>query len=168
MGDVGVVHQRQRLPLRLEASNYLARVHARLEHLQGYLASNGFLLLSHEDNAETALANLLEQLVRPDYRAGAFTHRTIRGSDHRQRGRFQKTPLLPVQAQQADKVFAQFPVARADPIQVCGTLGRILDGQGRVKKISFAHGRSPHSAGAVVLLFNSAESGGEFGQKNLG
>src|SRR5262249_41798636 len=60
------------LPLGLEAGNDLARVHARLENLQGDLAAERLLLLGHEDDAEAAFADLLQQLVRPDHRAGAF------------------------------------------------------------------------------------------------
>src|SRR5437588_5117659 len=37
LGDVGVVHQGEGLPLGLEAGDHLARVHHRLEHLQGDL-----------------------------------------------------------------------------------------------------------------------------------
>ena len=40
LGDVGVVHQRQGLPLGLEAGDDLPRVHARLDDLQGHLAAD--------------------------------------------------------------------------------------------------------------------------------
>ena len=59
-GDVRVVHERQRLPLRLEAGHHLARVHARLEDFQGHLAANRLLLFGHEDDAKAALADLLQ------------------------------------------------------------------------------------------------------------
>ncbi len=72
MRDVGMVHQRQRLPLGLEAGNHLARVHAGLEHLEGDLAAHRLRLLGHEDDAEAALADLLQQLVGADDRAGTF------------------------------------------------------------------------------------------------
>jgi hypothetical protein len=67
-----VVHERQRLPLGLEPGDDLARVHARLEHLQGHLAADGLRLVGHEHHAEPALADLLQQLVRADHRARPF------------------------------------------------------------------------------------------------
>ena len=69
LGDVGMVHQRQRLPLGLEAGDDLPGVHARLDDLQATLRRTGCGLLGHEDHAEAALADLLQQLVRPDDRA---------------------------------------------------------------------------------------------------
>ena len=72
MGDVRVVHERQRLPLGFEAGHHLLGIHARLEHLESDLAADRLLLLRHVDDAEAALADLLQQLVRPDHRAGVF------------------------------------------------------------------------------------------------
>ena len=40
LGDVGMVHERQRLPLGLEAGDDLPRVHARLDDLQRHLAAD--------------------------------------------------------------------------------------------------------------------------------
>ena len=73
--DVGVVHQRQGLALGLEARHDLARVHARLEYLQRDHATDRLLLFGHEHQAETALADLLEQLVMAQDAAGSFTNR---------------------------------------------------------------------------------------------
>ena len=72
MGDMRVVHERQRLPFGLEAGHHLLAIHAWLEHLERHLTADALLLLRHEDDAEAALANLLQQLVRADHRAGAF------------------------------------------------------------------------------------------------
>ena len=49
-----------------------ARIHARLENLQGHLAADGLHLLGHEDDTEATLADLFEQFVRADDAAGAF------------------------------------------------------------------------------------------------
>jgi hypothetical protein len=65
-GDVLMVHQRQRLPFGLEASDDLGRVHAGLDDLQRHLAADRLFLLGHEDDAHAALADLLQQLVRAD------------------------------------------------------------------------------------------------------
>ncbi len=70
LGDVRVIHHRQRLPLLLEAGDDLLRVHAHLEDFQGHAPPHRLLLLGHPDRAKAALADLLEQLVRPDALAG--------------------------------------------------------------------------------------------------
>jgi hypothetical protein len=61
--DVGMVHHRQSLPLLLEARDDLHGVHAQLDDLQRDLALDGPLLLGHEDGAEPALADGLQNLV---------------------------------------------------------------------------------------------------------
>ena len=48
------------------------RVHARLDDLERDLAADRLLLLGHVDDAEAAFADLLQQLVGADDRAGAF------------------------------------------------------------------------------------------------
>ena len=60
LGDVGVVHQGQRLPLRLEAGEDLARVHAGLDDLDGDQALDRLGLLGQPDGAHAALADLLQ------------------------------------------------------------------------------------------------------------
>jgi hypothetical protein len=67
-----VVHHGQGLPLGLEASDDLAAIHARLDDLESNLALDGLGLLGHEDGAHAAFADLLQQLVRTDDRAGTF------------------------------------------------------------------------------------------------
>ena len=72
LGDVRMVHQRQRLPLGLEAGDHLPRVHARLDDLERDRPLDRLGLLGHEDDAHAAFADLLQQLVRADDRAGAL------------------------------------------------------------------------------------------------
>ena len=69
LGDVRVVHHRQRLPLALEARDDLARVHAQLDDLQRHLPHHRLHLLRHPHRAKAALANLLQELVAPDHLA---------------------------------------------------------------------------------------------------
>jgi hypothetical protein len=72
-----VVHQGQRLPLRLEASNDLFGVHAGLDELQRHQALDRFDLLGHPHRAHAAFADRLNQLVRADDMArllGAVAH----------------------------------------------------------------------------------------------
>src|SRR5207248_3126487 len=78
-GDVGVVHDRQRLPFRLETRDDLARVHAGLDDLQSDLAAHRLGPFGYEDDAEAALADLLEQFVVTDDRAGTLVDRLANG-----------------------------------------------------------------------------------------
>ena len=78
-GDVRVVHQRQRLPLGLEPGNHLPRIHARLDDLERDAAADRRLLVGHVDDAHAPFADLLQQLVRTDERAGALGQRLLSG-----------------------------------------------------------------------------------------
>ncbi len=81
-GDVGMVHQGQRLPLGLEPGDHVAGVHPRLDDLERHLAADGLLLLGDKDEAKSAFADLLHQLVRADRRADLLADRfaELRGS----------------------------------------------------------------------------------------
>src|SRR5262249_44282948 len=83
VSDVRMIHQSERLPLRFEAGDDLARIHAGLEDLQRDAAAHRLLLLGHEDHAEAALADLLQELVRANDGAGAFADRLIDGGEGR-------------------------------------------------------------------------------------
>ena len=61
-----MVHQGQRLALGLEPGDDLAGVHAGLDDLEGHLAVDRLDLLGHEDQAEAAFADFLQQLVAAD------------------------------------------------------------------------------------------------------
>ena len=63
LGDVGVVHQGQGLPLGLEPGQDGPRVHAGLDELQRHLALDGLGLLGEVDGAHAPLADLLAELV---------------------------------------------------------------------------------------------------------
>ena len=71
-GDVRVLHEGQRLPLRLEPVQHGAGVHPRLDRLQGHPPADRVPLLGHEDDPHSALADLLDQRVRADDGAGHF------------------------------------------------------------------------------------------------
>ncbi len=70
LGDVGVVHHRQCLALGLEAGDHLLGVHPELDDLQGHPPADGLLLLGQVDDGESALADLLQDLVVADALAG--------------------------------------------------------------------------------------------------
>jgi hypothetical protein len=61
-----MLQHRQRLPLPLEARDDFARVHAELDDLERDAPPHRLLLLRHPHRAKATLADLLEQLVRPD------------------------------------------------------------------------------------------------------
>ena len=65
-----MVHHRQRLPLGLEAGDHLPRVHAGLDDLERDRPLDRLGLLGHEHDAHAAFADLLQQLVGADDRAG--------------------------------------------------------------------------------------------------
>ena len=67
-----MVHQRQRLALRLEARHDRARVHAQLDDLERDAAAHRLLLLGHIDHAAAALPDFLQQLIATDPVAGVF------------------------------------------------------------------------------------------------
>ena len=62
LGNVRMVHQGQRLPLRLEPGDDTLGVHAQLDDLERHPAANRFLLLGHINHAAAAFADLLQQV----------------------------------------------------------------------------------------------------------
>jgi hypothetical protein len=68
LGDVRVIHERQCLTFGLEPRDHLSRVHPRLDDLECDPAADGLFLLGHVDEAESPLADLLEQFVGTDQR----------------------------------------------------------------------------------------------------
>src|SRR5260221_11945518 len=75
LGDVGMVHQRQRLPLGFKPGDDALRVHSRLDDFQSDPSSNGCLLFSHVNHPASALTYLLEQLVMANAVARFFSRR---------------------------------------------------------------------------------------------
>lgn len=73
LGDVRVVHHRESLTLGLEAGHHLTGVHSGLENFNGDAAADRRGLLGHEDGAEAAFADALEDLIQPaGAEGGAF------------------------------------------------------------------------------------------------
>ena len=70
LGDVGMVHHRQRLPLGLEAGDDALGVHAQLDDLERHAAADRLLLLGHINHAAAAFADLLQQFVAANPVAG--------------------------------------------------------------------------------------------------
>jgi hypothetical protein len=65
LGDVGMIHHRQRLPLGFEAGHDRSRVHPQLDDLQRHPpARREFSARRHTTTAESALADFLQQEQR--------------------------------------------------------------------------------------------------------
>src|SRR6266478_4556153 len=75
LGDVGVVHQRQCLPLGFKPGDHALRVHSRLDNFQRDPPPDGCLLFSHVNHPASTLTNLLEQLVMANAVARFFCPR---------------------------------------------------------------------------------------------
>src|SRR5262245_40219561 len=73
--DVRMIHQRQGLPFRFEASDDALGVHAQFDDLERDAAADRLFLFRHIDHAAPALADLLKQLVTANDRARLFQHR---------------------------------------------------------------------------------------------
>src|SRR6266436_7063780 len=75
LGDVGVIHQRQRLPLGFKPGDHALRVHSRLDDFQRDPPSDRFLLFRQVNHSAPALTYLLEQFVMANAVTRFFCHR---------------------------------------------------------------------------------------------
>ena len=82
-----MIHHGQGLALCLEPRDHLLAVHAGFDDLERNFAAYRMLLLGHVDDAHAAFTNLLEQLVRSDFRAGSFRKVVMADGN---RGRFDR------------------------------------------------------------------------------
>ena len=112
LGDVRMVHHRQGLPLGLEAGDHLPRVHAGLDDLERDRPLERLGLLGHEHHAHAAFADLLQQLVGADDRAGPLGDGVGDGAVDRFFTRLQKRSQSPRVVQQLFHFLAQLRIAR--------------------------------------------------------
>jgi len=61
-----MIHERQRLPLSLEACNNALRIHAELDDLKRDTPAYRLLLLGHVNDTATTFAQLLKEFVPPN------------------------------------------------------------------------------------------------------
>ncbi len=115
-GDVRVVHQGQRLPLLLEARDHLPGVHAELDDLQRDAPNDRLLLLGHEHDAKAPFADLLQQLVGADPRAGALVVRRA-GRRHAGAGGRPEELLAVGRGEHPEQPLPQFRIRTALPGQ---------------------------------------------------
>ena len=164
-GDVGVVHHGQGLALGLEPGDDLFRVHPRLDDLQSHLAAHGALLLGHVDDAHAPLADLLQQLVRADDRAGAFHRLGLAESQGRARGgRVQEAAHSGLGVEQPLDPPPQLQVRRADLIEVGGPgLGRLSLQRSKEDLVDVgrrtAHGRHSSQGAKHDVLYKTVRNG---------
>ncbi len=141
--DVRVVHQvAQGLAARPRKSgDDLLRVHPRLDEFDGHQAFDRLGLLRHPYGAHAAFADLLNQLVRADDRAGAFADRHVEGRVH---VHVRRSPLHEaggpdVGPQERLDRGPQRRVIAACLLQVGRALLGVLTGQRLVEDLFFAH-----------------------------
>jgi hypothetical protein len=75
VGDTGMIHQCQSLPLSFETSDNLPCVHTGLDNLQRDFAFDGLLLDRHVDYAHATFADLMDELVAPNLSTRALGNR---------------------------------------------------------------------------------------------
>ena len=129
LGDIRMLHHCQGLPFQREPGRHLPAVHTRLDDFQCDLAANGVRLLGQPDCAHAALADLAEQLVRSDNRAGSLNARLV-GDCSRHLRQVEQVAGPCVAAQEGLDLGAQVRIGAAGPFQVRLTLRGRLDLRG--------------------------------------
>ncbi len=125
-GDVRVVHQGQGLALGAEPRQHLPRVHAGLDELECDGAPHRLGLLRHVDRAHTPLTDGLQELVRADDDAWAFTIGLIPGRVG-PGNTLEEAPRPVVRFEQQFNTMAQLGVMGTNLIQVSSAFfGRLL------------------------------------------
>ena len=166
LGDVRMVHQRQGLPLGLEAGDHLGGVHARLDDFQRHPAPHRLLLLGHVDNAEPALADLLQQFVGPNHGAGSLSDRGVISSGHSRRRPIEDAGRLVMGRQQTFNRGPQLAVATTVGGEICSPFrGGNLGGGKELVTNKFGIGRHDKSLRGLpykahTALEKSQESSG--------
>ena len=122
-----MVHQRQGLALGLEPGDDLARVHPRLDDLEGDLAADGLRLLGHVDDAHarlrrSAASSLYGPMTDPGLRAA-----TLVTGDRREDGVFQEVAGVEEGPEQTLDFAAQHRIVAACLRQVAGSFGGRLE-----------------------------------------
>ena len=112
------------LPLGLEAGDHLPRVHARLDDLERDRPLDRLGLLGHEHDAHAAFADLLQQLVGADERAGAFLNVLVVGQQGRCRRPLKKVAGPKMCRQQRIDTMPQLGIPAASALDVFPALLR--------------------------------------------
>ncbi len=154
LGDVGMVHHGQSLPLGLEARDHRLGVHAQLDDLQRHAPAHRFGLLGDIDDAATAFADFLQQLVAADGLARGVVLGSV-GESNFDRGqaagggRIRERIRVLAGRQQSLEALAQRGVARTLTVQEGGALGGGL-GNDQGEQGLFAFVRCWHRRFSVI------------------
>jgi hypothetical protein len=160
-----MIHQRQRLPLGLEAGDHLPRVHSGLDELERDQPLDRLLLLGHPDRAHAPFADVLQQLVRADLCAGFFRNRLVGGG----RGNLNDWLLQEFASSEIvhDQLFhlcAQARSVLASSVQkrfpFLGRGNRDGCGENRLGRNRLGHGPRPCSRKREIILPDGPAAGG--------
>ena len=149
-----MVHHRQGLPLGLEAGDHLPRVHARLDDLERDGPLDRLGLLGHEDDAHAAFADLLQQLVGADDRAGTFGDASGRWSIGRIRMRApqENCPASIVRCQKSIRpALARSAISAAGFVKIRRALDRVGVSDAACERSSSLMLMAAHSMHAATL-----------------
>ena len=140
--------------------------------LSGYLALDWLRLLGHVDGAHAALADLLQQLVGADHRAGDCGRRSLftgilkrPGGPRFGRGVLKKTARAVVEPQQILHLLAQFRLSGAGLVQIGLVLGRVFLLQGGDEDVALGHG-SPGSRRSYRSVRNPCADRANFSENS--
>ena len=130
LGDVRMVHHRQRLPLGLEPGDDLLGVHAQLDDFQRDAPPHRLGLLGDIDHAAAAFADAFQQLVAPERLAHGFVRGVrevdLEGGTGCVRLCGQQGVGLVVSHEQGFETSPQGWIPDARAVEECGTLsGRV-------------------------------------------
>jgi hypothetical protein len=75
LGDGGVIHERQSLPLGLESRDDFAAAHPGFDQLHRDTAADRFFLFGQPDLAHAAFSDFLEEVIAADHCTGGFFRR---------------------------------------------------------------------------------------------
>ncbi len=123
-GDVRMVHERQRLPFRLEAGHDLACIHPRLDDFQRDLAANRLLLLGDKNQPHAPFTDLLHELVGADDAANPVAAARVTRGQRRRCGPIEPAVVGGVSAQKSLDAAPYLVVASACLIQIRLPRGR--------------------------------------------
>ena len=132
-----MVHHSQGLALRLESGNHRLGIHAQFDDLERDFAANRLLLLSHVNNCHTPFADLLQELITPDDRAGGFhNRRTVKGDLLTPGWSFEKIILSIIDSKEILNMTEQIGIVPACGPQISRSLRNRLS-NGGVKNVLF-------------------------------
>jgi hypothetical protein len=143
LGDIGMIHHRQGLPLGFKASDDLPGVHTGLNDFQCHPAFDWLLLLRHEHQPHAVFADLLQQLIRADDGAGFIQCLLVKAGQGFYSWLVHETAQLFVFIQQRFDLSTQISVGATGVFQESHPEGALRLIQGSDEDVSFRHCAGP-------------------------